>query len=70
MWKAYDLVNKKAMILKHREEDTTKSSNEAKAKLLDKMLKSKFNTLAKIQTFLAQADALLKGQAAPPQVSQ
>jgi hypothetical protein len=31
------------MILKHREEDTTKSSNEAKAKLLDKMLKGKFN---------------------------
>jgi hypothetical protein len=31
------------MILKRREEDTIKSSNEAKAKLLDKMLKSKFN---------------------------
>jgi hypothetical protein len=53
MWKAYDLVNQKAMILKHREEDTIKSSNKAKAKLLNKMLKSKFNNPIELQTFLA-----------------
>jgi hypothetical protein len=48
MWKAYDLVNRKSIILKCREEEATKSNNEAKAKLFDKVLKGKFNNLAKL----------------------
>jgi hypothetical protein len=63
MWKAYDLVNRKAIILKRREEESTKSNNEAKAKLFDKVIKGKFNTLVELQSFIAQADASLKGQA-------
>jgi hypothetical protein len=70
MWKAYDLVNRKSTILKRREEDATKSNNEAKAKLFDKVLKGKFNTPADLQSFIAQADASLKGQAMPYQVPQ
>jgi hypothetical protein len=48
MWKAFDLVNRKAIILKHREEDATKINNEAKAKLFNKVLKGKFNSLANL----------------------
>jgi hypothetical protein len=44
MWKAFNLVNRKAIILKHKEEDATKSNNKAKAKLFDKIVKTKFNT--------------------------
>ena len=55
MWKAYDLVNRKATILKRREEELTKFNNEAKAKLFDKVLKGKFNTPAELQSFIAQA---------------
>ena len=43
IWKAFDLVNRKAIILKYKEEDATKSNNEAKAKLFDKIVKTKFN---------------------------
>jgi hypothetical protein len=42
------LVNWKATILKYKEEESTKFNNEAKAKLFDKVLKGKFNTLAKL----------------------
>jgi hypothetical protein len=55
------LVNWKAIILKYKEEEIIKSNNEAKAKLFDKVLKGKFNTLIELQSFIAQADALLKG---------
>jgi hypothetical protein len=48
MWKAYNLVNRKSTILKCKEEELTKSNNKAKAKLFDKVLKGKFNTLAKL----------------------
>ena len=48
MWKAYDLVNRKATILKCKEEEAMKSNNEAKAKLFDKVLKGKFNSLAEL----------------------
>jgi mRNA-degrading endonuclease HigB of HigAB toxin-antitoxin module len=58
------------MILRRKEEETTKSNNEAKAKLFDKVLKGKFNTPADLQSFIAQADASLKGQAMPYQVPQ
>ena len=52
IWKAFDLVNKKAIILKHKEEDATKINNEAKAKLFNKVLKGKFNSLADLQSFI------------------
>ena len=55
IWKAYDLVNRKSIILKCKEEDATKSSNKAKAKLFDKVLKGKFNTFVELQSFIAQA---------------
>ena len=48
MWKAYDLVNRKFIILKRKEEEATKSNNKAKAKLFDKVLKGKFNNLIKL----------------------
>jgi hypothetical protein len=48
------------MILRRKEEETTKSNNEAKAKLFDKVLKGKFNTPADLQSFIAQADASLR----------
>jgi hypothetical protein len=47
MWKAYDLVNRKSTILK-RKEEATKSNNKAKAKLFDKVLKGKFNSLVEL----------------------
>jgi hypothetical protein len=53
MWKAFDLVNRKATILKRKEEETTKTSNKAKAKLFDKVVKGKFNTFAELQSFVA-----------------
>jgi hypothetical protein len=53
MWKAFDLVNRKAIILKRKEENMTKGINKAKAKILDKMLKGKFNNPIEINTFLA-----------------
>jgi len=42
------LVNRKAIILKRKEEEAIKSNNKAKAKLFDKVLKGKFNNLAKL----------------------
>jgi hypothetical protein len=48
MWKAYNLVNRKSTILKRREEEAIKSNNKAKAKLFDKVLKGKFNSLTKL----------------------
>ena len=48
MWKAFDLVNKKAIILKYKEEDTTKINNKAKAKLFNKVLKGKFNNFVNL----------------------
>jgi hypothetical protein len=53
MWKAFNLVNRKAIILKYKEEDATKSNNEAKAKLFDKIVKTKFNTPQEMQSFIA-----------------
>jgi hypothetical protein len=47
-----------------------KSSYETKSKLFDKIVKTKFNTLQEMQSFIAQADALAKGQAPIPQVPQ
>jgi hypothetical protein len=64
------LVNRKSTILKRREEEATKSNNEAKAKLFDKVLKGKFNSPAKLQSFITQADASLKGQGPVPQIPQ
>ena len=58
------------MNLKQKEEDATKINNEAKAKLFDKVLKGKFNSLADLQSFIAQADASLKGQGLIPQILQ
>ena len=55
MQKAYNLVNRKATILKRKEEELTKSNNKAKVKLFDKVLKGKFNTPAELQSFIAQA---------------
>jgi hypothetical protein len=70
MWKAYNLVNRKSTIFKRRDEEATKSNNEAKAKLFDKVLKGKFNSLAELQSFITQADASLKGQGLVPQIPQ
>jgi len=70
MWKAFDLVNRKTIILKRKEENIIKSSYKTKSKLFDKIVKTKFNTLTKMQSFIAQADALAKGQAPIPQVPQ
>jgi hypothetical protein len=56
------------MILKRKEENATKTNNEAKAKILDKMLKGKFNNPIELQTFLTQANASLKGQGPIPQI--
>jgi hypothetical protein len=36
------------MILKHKEENAAKNNNKAKAKILDKMLKGKFNNPTKL----------------------
>ena len=47
------MVNCKAIILKHKEEDAIKVNNKAKAKLFDKVLKGKFNSLADLQSFIA-----------------
>ena len=44
MWKAFDLVNRKTIILKRKEENMIKSSYETKSKLFDKIVKTKFNT--------------------------
>jgi mRNA-degrading endonuclease HigB of HigAB toxin-antitoxin module len=64
------LVNRKAIILKYKEGDATKSNNKAKAKLFDKIVKTKFNTPQEMQSFIAQANALAKGQAPVFQVPQ
>ena len=42
------MVNQKAIILKHKEEKIIKTSNKAKAKLFDKVLKGKFNSPAEL----------------------
>jgi hypothetical protein len=43
MWKAFDLVNRKTIILKRKEENMIKSSYKTKFKLFDKIVKTKFN---------------------------
>jgi hypothetical protein len=45
MWKAFDLVNRKTIILKCKEENMIKSSYKIKFKLFDKIIKTKFNIL-------------------------
>jgi hypothetical protein len=42
------LVNCKTIILKHKEENAAKTNNKAKAKILDKILKGKFNNPIKL----------------------
>ena len=42
------MVNRKAIILKRKEEEAIKSNNKAKAKLFDKVLKGKFNNPTKL----------------------
>ena len=42
------MVNRKTIILKRKEENAAKTNNEAKAKILDKMLKGKFNNLIEL----------------------
>jgi len=48
MWKAFDLVNRKIIILKYKEENIIKSFYKTKFKLFDKIVKTKFNTLIEI----------------------